>query len=353
MGGAKITVIGVGGGGGNAVSTLARIGAAQVETLAANTDEQALRINDADQKLTIGFELTDGLGCGADPDLGRQAAEESKQELLEALADSDLVFITAGMGGGTGTGASPVVAELARSVGALTVAVVTRPFAFEGEGRRARAEEGIRQLLPKVDALIVVSNERLLETCSENISYLDAFAEADRVLSDAVMGIAGLVHEVGYVNADFNDLRTVLKHTGLALMGSAEASGQQRLLRATQAAAASPLLEGIHINGARAMLVNFRAGRNLGLRELSEAMLWLREQAHPDANVIFGSVVDDDLGDRVRATIIATGFEAQPAARRPRSNWIDQAIADSRAQRQNSSFTRPPTPVPPKRNGDF
>jgi len=314
MDGASISVVGVGGGGGNALGSMIRNGLGGVRTVAANTDQQALESHPADVKIALGGDLTNGRGAGANPEVGRQAAHESRDAVAEAIAGSDLVFVTAGMGGGTGTGAAPVVAEIARESGALTVGVVTRPFLFEGAKRRQQAEAGINALLPKVDALVVISNERLLETCGDDVGMLEAFDRADRVLLDAVQGISGLVMDVGYVNADFADLRTVLRHTGMALMGAGTSSGPQRLIRATQDAVSSPLLEGVGIDGAMGVLVNFRAGRNLGLRELSEAMDWLHQRVHPDADIVFGSVIDESMGEEARATIVATGFH-RPARR--------------------------------------
>lgn len=324
MDGAAITVVGVGGGGGNALASMLRRGLPRVRTVAANTDRQALEHHPADVKVALGGAMTRGLGAGADPDVGRRAAQETMDELAQATAGADLVFVTAGMGGGTGTGAAPVVAEVAKRAGALTVGVVTRPFVFEGGRRRKQAEAGIAALVGQVDALIVVSNDRLMET-SDDATMLDAFDRADAVLFEAVQGITGLVHDVGYVNADFADLRAVLGHTGLALMGAGSGTGPTRALDAAQRAVASPLLEGVSVDGAQAMLVNFRAGPSLGLRELNEAMSWLHDRADPDANIIFGSVVDAQMGDDLRVTLVATGF-SRPA-RRVRESLAPEAPA--------------------------
>lgn len=309
MNGAAISVVGVGGGGGNALANMIDRGMPGVKTIVANTDYQALEAHPAAVKVALG-----SLGAGGNPEKGRVAAVEHREDIARAIEGSDLVFVTAGMGGGTGTGAAPVVAEIARSAGALTIGVVTRPFRFEGGRRVQQAEAGIAALAPNVDALIVVSNERLLETCGDDVGMVEAFERADGVLYNAVQGITGLVVDIGYVNCDFADLQMVLKHTGLALMGAGTARGPQRVLVATQAAAESPLLEGVRIDGAMGLLVNFRASRNLGLRELTEAMEWLHERVHPDADIVFGSVIDESMGDDVRTTLVATGFN-RPARR--------------------------------------
>ena len=308
-----IKVIGVGGGGGNAVNTMVELGLSRVRVIAANTDQQALAASRADEVLAIGQALTRGHGAGARPDVGRQAAEESREAIAALIGDADVVFVTAGMGGGTGTGAAPIVAEIARELGALTVAVVTRPFRFEGRKRARVAEEGIEALSRVVDTLFVIQNERLFSIAGDEMSGLEAFKLADRVLLDAVRGLVELIHSTGVVNADFADVRTVMGFPGLALMGVGSATGELRAVEAAQRAVSSPLLEEIAITGARGILVNITSSSTLKLREMNEAVTLVYEEAHEDAEVVFGWVIDESLEDEVRVTVIATGFEAEAA----------------------------------------
>jgi cell division protein FtsZ len=305
---AVIKVFGVGGGGVNAVNRMIESGLRSVEFLAANTDAQALLMSDADLKLDIGRELTRGLGAGSDPEVGRLAAEEHRGEIEEALKGADMVFITAGEGGGTGTGAAPVVAEIARALGALTIGVVTRPFAFEGKRRATQAEKGIQGLKDKVDTLIVIPNDRLLTVSNAQTSMLDAFRMADEVLLQGVSGITDLITVPGLINTDFADVKMVMQNAGTAIMGVGQSTGEGRAVNAARAAITSPLLEA-SIEGARGILMNIVGGPALTLFEVNEAAEIVHSVAHPDANIIFGSVVDDSIGDQVRVTVIAAGFE--------------------------------------------
>jgi cell division protein FtsZ len=305
---AVIKVVGVGGGGVNAVNRMIEANLRGVEFIAMNTDAQALLMSDADLKLDIGRQLTRGLGAGSDPEIGRQAAEEHRAEIEEALKGADMVFITAGKGGGTGTGAAPIVAEVAKSVGALTIGVVTRPFSFEGRRRSVQADSGIERLKEKVDAIIIIPNDRLLTISTEKTSMMSAFKMADEVLLQGVQGITDLITIPGQINTDFADVRTVLNSAGTAIMGIGQASGDGRAVNAARAAITSPLLEA-SIEGARGILVNISGGPDLGLFEVNEAMEIIHGVAHPDANIIFGTVIDDAVGDDVRVTVIAAGFE--------------------------------------------
>ena len=310
---AVIKVVGVGGGGVNAVNRMIEAGLRGVEFIAVNTDAQALLMSDADTKLDVGRDLTRGLGAGADPSIGRKAAEDHEDDIREALEGADMVFVTAGEGGGTGTGAAPVVARVARSLGALTIGVVTRPFAFEGRRRATQAEEGVASLRAEVDTLIVIPNDRLLQIADRNISVVDAFKQADQVLLQGVQGITELITTPGLINVDFNDVKSVMQDAGSALMGIGSATGEGRALAATEQAIASPLLES-SIDGAHGVLLFFQGGSDLGLFEISEAANLVRESVHPEANIIFGNVVDGALGDEVRVTVIAAGFDSEPAA---------------------------------------
>jgi cell division protein FtsZ len=305
---AVIKVIGIGGGGVNAVNRMIDAGLKGVEFVAVNTDAQALLMSDADVKLDIGRELTRGLGAGSDPDIGRQAAEDHRQEIEEALEGADMVFITAGKGGGTGTGAAPVVAEIAKSIGALTIGVVTRPFAFEGRRRSVQAEAGIQRLREKVDTQIVIPNDRLLTIADEKTSMLNAFKMADEVLLQGVQGITDLITTPGLINTDFADVKMIMHDAGSALMGIGFGSGEGRALSAARAAISSPLLEA-SIEGARGILLNISGGSDLGLFEVNEAAEVIHGVAHPDANIIFGAVIDDAMGDEIRVTVIAAGFD--------------------------------------------
>jgi cell division protein FtsZ len=305
---AVIKVVGIGGGGVNAVNRMIDVGLKGVEFIAVNTDAQALLMSDADVKLDIGRELTRGLGAGANPEVGRQAAEDHRDEIEQVLKGADMVFITAGKGGGTGTGGAPIVAEIAKSVGALTIGVVTRPFGFEGRQRAVKAEQGIANLKDKVDTLIVIPNDRLIQVGTQSTSMLEAFRMADEVLLQGVQGITDLITTPGLINLDFADVKAVMTDAGSSLMGIGQARGEDRASEAAKAAISSPLLEA-SIEGARGVLLNIAGGSDLGLFEVNEAANIISKAAHPDANIIFGAVVDDTLGDEVRVTVIAAGFD--------------------------------------------
>ena len=305
---AVVKVVGVGGGGCNAVNRMIDAGLRGVEFVAVNTDAQALLMSDAETKIHIGRELTRGLGAGSDPAVGQQAAEEHREEISEALAGADMVFITAGEGGGTGTGAAPVIAEIAKSQGALTIAVITRPFGFEGRRRAAQAEAGIKRLRDKVDTQIVIPNDRLLSIADEKTSMVSAFRMADEILLQGVSGIADLITTPGLINTDFADVRMIMHEAGSALMGIGRAGGENRALSAARAAIASPLLEA-SIEGARGILLTIAGSSDLGLFEVSEAAEIIHDVAHPDANIIFGTVVDENLDDEIQVTVIAAGFD--------------------------------------------
>ncbi|MDO5742932.1 MAG: cell division protein FtsZ [Micrococcaceae bacterium] len=322
---AVIKVVGIGGGGVNAVNRMIEVGLRGVEFIAINTDAQALLMSDADVKLDVGRELTRGLGAGANPDVGRQAAEDHAEEIEEVLRGADMVFVTAGEGGGTGTGGAPVIARIARGLGALTIGVVTRPFTFEGRRRATSAENGIEALRDEVDTLIVIPNDRLLSISDRNVSVLDAFRQADQVLLSGVQGITDLITTPGLINLDFADVKSVMQGAGSALMGIGSARGEDRAVKAAELAIASPLLEA-SIDGAHGVLLSIQGGSDLGLFEINEAARLVQEVAHPEANIIFGAVIDDALGDEARVTVIAAGFDqvdatsAAPApAQLPRS----------------------------------
>ena len=305
---AVIKVVGVGGGGVNAVNRMIDLGLRGVEFIAVNTDAQALLISDADVKLDVGRELTRGLGAGADPEVGRRAAEDHAEEIEAALAGADMVFVTAGEGGGTGTGGAPVVAKIAKSIGALTIGVVTKPFSFEGRRRQSQAEAGVAKLKEEVDTLIVVPNDRLLEISDRGISMIEAFATADQVLLAGVQGITDLITTPGLINLDFADVKSVMQGAGSALMGIGSARGADRAIKAAELAVESPLLEA-SIEGAHGVLLSIQGGSNLGIFEINDAAQLVKEAAHPEANIIFGTVIDDTLGDEVRVTVIASGFD--------------------------------------------
>lgn len=329
---AVLKVVGVGGGGVNAVNRMIEAGLRGVEFIAVNTDAQALLMSDADVKLDIGRELTRGLGAGADPSKGRQAAEDHSDEIEEALKGADMVFVTAGEGGGTGTGAAPIVAKIARSLGALTIGVVTRPFSFEGKRRSTQADAGIDNLREEVDTLIVIPNDKLLEMTDVEVSILDAFKSADQVLLQGVSGITDLITTPGLINLDFADVQSIMSQAGSALMGIGSARGEDRARVAAEMAISSPLLEA-SIDGARGVLLSVAGGSDLGLLEVSGAAKLIEEAAHDEANIIWGTVIDDALGDEVRVTVIAAGFdggipkkrESQPAPqqRAPQGNSSD------------------------------
>ncbi|PKM80652.1 MAG: cell division protein FtsZ [Firmicutes bacterium HGW-Firmicutes-14] len=305
---ANIKVIGVGGGGNNAVNRMIVAGLKGVEFIAVNTDAQALYMSQSPNKIQIGAKLTKGLGAGANPDIGKKAAEENREELAQALRGADMVFVTAGMGGGTGTGAAPIVAEVAREAGALTVGVVTKPFTFEGRKRLTQAEGGITGLKEKVDTLITIPNDRLLQVIDKHTSIVEAFRIADDVLRQGVQGISDLIAVPGLINLDFADVKTIMTETGSALMGIGIASGEQRAAEAARSAISSPLLE-TSIEGAKGVLLNITGGSSLGLFEVNEAAEIIAQAADPEANIIFGAVIDDSMQEEVRVTVIATGFD--------------------------------------------
>ena len=312
---AVIKVVGVGGGGVNAVNRMIELGLRGVEFIAVNTDAQALLMSDADVKLDVGRELTRGLGAGADPEVGRRAAEDHAEEIEEALRGADMVFVTAGEGGGTGTGGAPVVAKIAKSIGALTIGVVTKPFSFEGRRRQSQAESGVAKLKEEVDTLIVVPNDRLLEISDRGISMMEAFATADQVLLAGVQGITDLITTPGLINLDFADVKSVMQGAGSALMGIGSARGADRAIKAAELAVESPLLEA-SIEGAHGVLLSIQGGSNLGIFEINDAAQLVKEAAPPEANIIFGTVIDDTLGDEVRVTVIAAGFDGgEPSLR--------------------------------------
>ena len=351
---AVIKVVGVGGGGVNAVNRMIEVGLKGVEFIAVNTDAQALLMSDAETKLDIGRDLTHGLGAGADPNVGRKAAEDHIDEITESLEGADMVFVTAGEGGGTGTGAAPVVAKIAREAGALTVGVVTRPFSLEGNRRAAQAETGVETLRDEVDTLIVIPNDRLLEISDTNISVLEAFRAADQVLLSGVQGITELITTPGLINVDFNDVKSVMKDAGSALMGIGAATGEDRALRAVETAISSPLLEA-SIDGAHGVLMFFQGGSNLGLQEIFQSSQLVREAAHPEANIIFGNVIDDALGDEIRVTIIAAGFDEPtdraiagiaPAASAPAAQTPKAVPSQAPAP---AAPAAPPAPTPTRR----
>jgi cell division protein FtsZ len=306
--GARIKVIGVGGGGSNAVNTMIAAGLPGVDFLAANTDAQALRTNLAPVKLQLGERLTRGLGAGGNPEVGKRAALEDVERIAEHLSGADMIFVTAGMGGGTGTGAAPVVARVAKELGCLTVGVVTKPFIFEGKRRSRQADDGLRELKASVDTLITIPNQRLLGIAGRNSSIIDTFKKADDVLLQAVRGIADLITVHGLINLDFADVRAIMAEMGMAMMGAAIASGDNRAIEAAQKAISSPLLEEVAIRGARGVLINITGGPDLTLHEVNEAATCIQEEADEDANIIFGAVIDESMGDEVRITVIATGF---------------------------------------------
>ena len=317
---ALIRVVGVGGGGSNAVNRMIRAEMMGVEFIACNTDAQALLQSDAPHKIRIGDKITRGLGAGGDSTIGQRAAEEDTEKIAEALRDSDMVFITAGLGGGTGTGAAPVIAQLAREEGALTVGVVTKPFLFEGRQRSRRAEIGLAQLAEHVDTLITIPNQKLLMLGEEDLSFVEAFRKADEVLFQAVKGISDLITLNGIVNVDFADVKTVMNNMGRALMGTGIAKGQNRARVAAEMAVSSPLLDDISVDGATGVLINVVGGPDLKMREIQEAASLVQEQAHEDANIIFGASIDESLGDSVKVTVIATGFDVDgptPPRERP------------------------------------
>ncbi len=359
---ARIKVVGVGGGGGNAVNTMIAEGISGVEFIAGNTDMQALENNLAPVKLQLGSNLTKGLGAGANPDVGRNSALEDSARIAEALDGADMVFVTAGMGGGTGTGAAPVIANIARELGALTVGVVTKPFQFEGRRRRRQADEGIQHLQNAVDTLITIPNQRLLAIAGDDTTILEAFKKADEVLLQAVQGISNLITVGGLVNVDFADVRTIMAGKGLALMGTGRSSGPSRAIDAAEMAISSPLLEDVSIDGATGILINITGGLDMTLKEINEAASLIEEASHEDANIIFGQVIDESMRDEMTITVIATGFDgaakeapkAEFQRRQPertnRAPETEQAAQDSELRSTVNGMPRPeakPEEAPP------
>jgi cell division protein FtsZ len=336
---AVIKVVGVGGGGVNAVNRMIEVGLKGVEFIAVNTDAQALLMSDADVKLDVGRELTRGLGAGAQPEVGRKATEDHRDEIEEVLKGADMVFVTAGEGGGTGTGGAPVVASISRKLGALTIGVVTRPFSFEGKKRATQAEDGIEALRAECDTLIVIPNDRLLQISERNVSVMDAFRAADQVLLSGVQGITDLITTPGLINLDFADVKSVMSGAGSALMGIGSARGDNRARQAAEIAIASPLLEA-SMEGAHGVLLSIYGGSDLGLFEINEAASLVAEAAHPDANIIFGAVIDDTLGDEVKVTVIAAGFDSGQLP------YKKVEIRRDSAARVQSSTPAPSAPAP-------
>lgn len=322
---ANIKVIGVGGGGNNAVNRMINAGLKGVEFISVNTDSQALQMALANNKIQIGSKLTKGLGAGANPDIGQKAAEESREDIEQILRGADMVFVTAGMGGGTGTGAAPVVAEIAKHLGALTVGVVTKPFTFEGKRRAQQAETGITTLKEKVDTLITIPNDRLLQVVEKNTSIMEAFRIADDILRQGVQGISDLIAVPGLINLDFADVKTIMKEAGSALMGIGRASGENRATEAAKQAICSPLLE-TSIEGARGVLLNITGGNSLGLFEVNEAADIIFQSADPEANIIFGAVIDERMEDDITVTVIATGFDQRILSRLQKSRKADSGV---------------------------
>ncbi len=348
---ANIKVIGVGGGGGNAINTMITEGISSVEFIAANTDLQALETNLAPVKIQIGGALTDGLGAGADPEIGRNSALEDQTRIAEALTGADMVFVTAGMGGGTGTGAAPIIAGVAREQGALTVGVVTKPFQFEGRRRRRQADEGIENLTTAVDTLITIPNQRLLAIAGDQTTILEAFKKADEVLLHAVQGISDLITVRGLVNVDFADVRTIMSDRGMALMGTGHASGPSRAMEAAEMAISSPLLEDVSIEGATGILINVTGGVDMTLNEINEAMSLIESASHEDANIIFGNVIEEDMRDELMVTVIATGFDRPRSSQGARYSEMTRSRGDYGARKKEPSArnkedtaTREPTP---------
>jgi cell division protein FtsZ len=346
---AVIKVVGIGGGGVNAINRMIEVGLKGVEFIAINTDAQALLMSDADVKLDVGRELTRGLGAGADPEVGRKAADDHAEEIEEVLKGADMVFVTAGEGGGTGTGGAPVVARIARSLGALTIGVVTRPFTFEGRRRAAQADSGISSLREEVDTLITIPNDRLLSISDRQVSVLDAFRSADQVLLSGVQGITDLITTPGLINLDFADVKSVMQGAGSALMGIGSARGDDRAVQAAETAISSPLLEA-SVDGAHGVLLSIQGGSDLGLFEINEAARLVQEAAHPEANIIFGAVIDDALGDEVRVTVIAAGFDGGSPTRRRDDRALGQVsgrtTATSPAATNGTSIGQPPISEP-------
>jgi cell division protein FtsZ len=350
---AKIKVIGIGGGGGNAVNRMMDAGVEGIEFITANTDLQALRMSHAPVKLQLGVKLTNGLGAGANPEVGRKAALEDSDKIIEALEGADMVFVTTGLGGGTGTGAAPIIASLASEMGALTVAVVTKPFSFEGKRRMQQAERGISELMESVDTTIVIPNEKLLAV-AEDAGFFESFRIADDILRQGVQGISDIITIPGIINRDFADVKTIMARMGYAVMGTASACGAKRTMEAAQRAIASPLLEAGAIDGARGILINITGSSSLKLAEVQQACTIIQSAAHEDANIIFGAVMDEKMKDAVKITVIATGFREAPTARpRPVETRVSFSAAHAAALEQPMDFPeaispRDPMPEPPR-----
>ena len=340
---ARIKVIGVGGGGNNAVNRMIDSGMEHIEFIVANTDLQALRMSRAAAKIQLGVKLTNGLGAGANPEIGRKAALEDSDKIIEALEGADMVFVTAGLGGGTGTGATPIIASLASEMGALTVAVVTKPFAFEGKRRMQQAERGIAELMESVDTTIVIPNEKLLAV-AENAGFFESFRIADDILRQGVQGISDIITIPGIINRDFADVRAIMAGMGYAVMGTATAAGEHRTVEAAQRAIASPLLEAGAIDGARGILINITGSNSLKLAEVQQACTIIQGASHEDANIIFGAVLDEKMKDAVKITVIATGFKEEDIGRARRHQTCDPVILSREVSRQRDPF-REPEPV--------
>ena len=349
--GARIKVIGAGGCGGNAVAHMIQAGVRNVDFVAVNTDAQALQNSSVPVRLQIGENITRGRGTGGNPEIGRKAALESEEQLRDMLSEAEMVFVTAGMGGGTGTGSAPVIAKIARELGALTVGVVTKPFQFEGRKRAAQADHGLRELKAAVDTLITIPNQRLLSVASRNMSLREAFTKADDVLLQAVRGISELVTVHGLINLDFADVRSIMAEMGMAMMGASSSSGENRAVEAAQRAISSPLLEDVSIKGARGLLINFTGGPDMSLYEVNEAASLIHEEAHEDANIIMGAVIDDRLTDEIRVTVIATGFgelerTSLSSKYSPSGTAITTPIMASATRPVDASEVRPINPQP-------
>ncbi len=350
----NIKVIGVGGGGNNVVNRMVKSGAKGVEFVAVNTDKQALSVSSATYKIQIGEKLTHGQGAGSNPEIGRKSAEENRAQIAKALEDTDMVFITAGMGGGTGTGGAPIVADIAREAGVLTVGVVTKPFGFEGRRRMVQAEQGIEELKDKVDSLVIIPNERLKHATDQKITFANAFAIADDVLRQAVQSISDLINDTGFINLDFADVTSVMKDAGYAHMGVGRAEGKNKAEEAAKMAISSPLLE-TSINGAKGVLVNVTGSMDIGLDEVEQAATLVQQAAHPDANIIFGATFDENMEDEIRVTVIATGFEEgnhkSTISEKPFSEAekkVEQQSAETAAQVQETPAESAPSAEPEK-----
>ena len=351
--GANIKVIGIGGGGGNAINRMIETGIEGVQFLVVNTDLQALKSSKASIKLQIGDKLTRGLGAGGDPEIGRQSALEDTEKIIEAIEGADMVFITTGLGGGTGTGAGPIIASLATELGALTVAVVTKPFRFEGRRRQRQAEQGLGELRECVDTVITIPNERLLSAVTKGTPFIESFKLADDVLRQAVQGISDIITVPGLINVDFADVKTIMAGMGMALMGTGAATGEDRAVEATQRAISSPLLEEASIEGAKGLLVNVTGGTDLTLFEVAEAMSTIHDAADPEANIIFGAVLDDRLGDEMKITVIATGFDKASSSAEPGHTFPDPQPAGTPPRGGGPGYRTDDGPVEPTRQDDL